>query len=150
MPSPVCVDASLTVKLVLAEPYSAAARTLWERWERQGVERVVPALWGYEVASVVRKYGQRKMLTPDEEEEALRLLLNLPLQVVDMWGRHLEAWRLARDLSMTVAYDAHYLLLAQDLGVEFWTGDKRLWRTVRGRFDWVHWIGELRGGEASS
>ena len=79
MPLPVCVDASLTVKLVLVEPYSEEARSLWAEWERQGVERVVPTLWGYEVASVIRKHGQRGTVSPEDEEAALGLLLNLPL-----------------------------------------------------------------------
>ncbi len=147
MNSRVCVDASLVVKLALTEPHSAEARALWAEWDRRGVARVAPTLWGYEVASVVRKYGQRGTLTPDEEAEALDLLLNLPVQVVDMWPYHREAWALARDLDMTVAYDAHYLLLAQALSVEFWTGDKRLWNAVRGRFGWVRWIGELGESE---
>ena len=145
MPLPVCVDASLTVKLVLTEPYSEEARALWAEWERNRVERLVPTLWGYEVASVIRKHGRRGTLSPQDEEAALGLLLGLPVQVVDMWPYHRDAWRLARDLDMTVAYDAHYLLLAMELGVEFWTGDKRLWNRVRERFGWVRWIGELRG-----
>lgn len=106
------------------------------------MERVVPSLWGYEVAPVVCKREQRDDLTPQDEAEALYLLLNLPVVVVDMWPYHRDAWRLACDPGMTVPYDAHYLLLAQALGVEFWTGDKRLYKAVRERFGWVHWIGE--------
>ena len=143
---PVCVDASLTVKLVLPEQDSDLVRALWAEWERNGVERVVPTLWGYEVASVIRKHGRRGAVSPEEEEAVLDLLLNLPVRVVDMWPYHRDAWRLALDLGMTVTYDAHYLLLAQALGVEFWTGDKRLWNRVRDRFGWVRWIGELQGG----
>ena len=54
---PVCVDASFAVKLVLPEEHADRARDLWAEWERQKRERFAPALWGYEVASVVRKYG---------------------------------------------------------------------------------------------
>ena len=143
---PVCVDASLTIKLVLPEQDSDLARALWLEWEHRRVERVVPTLWGYEVASVIRKHGRRGTVSSEDEEAVLDLLLNLPVRVVAMWSYHYEAWRLARELDMTVAYDAHYLLLARELGVEFWTGDKRLWNRVRERFGWVHWIGELQGG----
>ncbi len=145
MSLPVCVDASLTVKLVLPEQDSDLARSLWAEWERQGVECIVPSLWGYEVASVVRKHGRRGTLTPQEEADVLNLLLNLPVRVVDMWPRHRDAWQLARDLDMTVTYDAHYLLLAQELGIAFWTGDKRLYNAVRGKLDYVRWIGEWEG-----
>ncbi len=143
MPSPICVDASLVVKLVFPEEYADRARALWAEWDRQGVERFAPALWGYEVASVVRKYGYRGLLTPEEEDQALRLLLGLPVQLVDMSALHRHAWALARELGMPVTYDAHYLLLAQALGAEFWTGDRRLYNQVRGRLDYVRWLGEL-------
>ncbi len=144
MPSPVCVDASLAVKLVLPEAYADQVWALWTKWEREGVERFAPTLWGYEVASVVRKYGHRGLLTPEEEHEALRLLLGLSIQLVDMASLHQDAWSLARELGMPVAYDAHYLLLAQILGAELWTGDRRLYNQVRGKLDYVKWIGDFR------
>ena len=143
---PVCVDASLMVKLALPEQDSGLVRNLWAEWERRAVPRLVPTLWGYEVASVIRKHGQRGTLSPQHEGEALDYLLSLPVQVVDMWGRHRDAWRLARDLGLTATYDAHYLLLARELGVEFWTGDRRLYNSVKGTLRWVRWIGELAEG----
>ena len=142
MPSPVCVDTSLTVKLALPEPFSDRVRQLWTRWDEQGVERYAPSLWGYEVTSVVRKYGRRGLLTPEEETAALDLLLGLPVQMVDMSGWHRQAWAMARELGLTVTYDAHYLLLAQVLGLTFWTGDRRLYHAVHGKLDFVRWIGE--------
>ncbi len=141
MPSAVCVDASLAAKLALPEEYADKARALWEEWERRGVERLVPTLWGYEIAAVVRKYGHRQWLTPEEEEETLRLLLNLPVRVVDMWPWHHKAGALARELGLSTSYDAHYLLLSRELGVAFWTGDRRLYNTVRKQVDFVRWIG---------
>ncbi|CAF0705010.1 PIN domain-containing protein [Candidatus Methylacidithermus pantelleriae] len=35
-----------------------------------------------------------------------------------------------RDAGITVTYDAHYLLVIEELSVEFWTDDKRLGYTV--------------------
>ena len=142
MSTPVCVDASFAVKLVLPEEHADRVRALWEEWDRQGVERFAPALWGYEVASVVRKYGHRGLLTSEEEDEALRLLLGLPIHLVDMSALHQNAWALARDLGMPVTYDAHYVLLAQVLGAELWTGDRRLYRQTQPRLDYVRWVGE--------
>ncbi len=141
MPTPICVDASFVVKLVLPEEHADKVRALWAAWERQGVERYAPALWGYEVASVVRKYGHRGLLTAQEEAEALRLLLELPIHLVDMSALHQNALHLAQDLGMPVTYDAHYLLLAQLLGAELWTGDGRLYHQTQGKLDYIRWVG---------
>lgn len=91
MPSSVCIDASLAVKLVLPEEHADRARALWMEWVRQGTECFAPVLWGYEVASVVRKYGHRGSLTPEEKDEALRLLLGSSIQIVDMSTLHRNA-----------------------------------------------------------
>ena len=40
------------------------------------------------------------------------------------------------------AYDAQYLALADLLGCELWTADRRLVSAVAGKLPWVRWIGE--------
>ena len=44
------------------------------------------------------------------------------------------------------AYDSHYLALAAILGLEFWTGDERLYNTVKHRLPWVKWLGDYQPG----
>jgi hypothetical protein len=46
------------------------------------------------------------------------------------------SWR--RPLSLPAAYDAHYLALAERVGAEFWTTDRRLANKVREALPWVH------------
>jgi predicted nucleic acid-binding protein len=40
------------------------------------------------------------------------------------------------------AYDAQYLALADLLGCELWTADRRLVSAVGDKLPWVRWIGE--------
>jgi len=51
---------------------------------------------------------------------------------------HRRALQLAEALSLPAAYDAHYLALAERVGAEFWTTDRRLANKVREALPWVH------------
>lgn len=52
-------------------------------------------------------------------------------------GMHQLAFALAADLNLPAAYDAHYLVLAELLGCEFWTDDQSLLRQTRDRLPYV-------------
>jgi len=47
---------------------------------------------------------------------------------------------IARKYGLKASYDAYYLALAEQLGAEFWTADRRLSRAVQSHLDWVHLI----------
>lgn len=49
------------------------------------------------------------------------------------------------DYGLPAVYDAIYLALADQLGYEFWTADRRLIRIVAGKLDNVRWIGDFTG-----
>ena len=44
---------------------------------------------------------------------------------------------------LPAAYDAHYLALADLLGCEFWTDDRRLLRQVSHDLLFVRWLGDF-------
>lgn len=47
---------------------------------------------------------------------------------------HDRALSLATRFTLPATYDAHYLALAEELGCEFWTADKRLAGATDGAF----------------
>ena len=49
---------------------------------------------------------------------------------VDASDLNLHALHLARRFGLPACYDAHYMALAERLGVEFWTCDERLVKKV--------------------
>ena len=49
-----------------------------------------------------------------------------------------SAWKLVRRFNRPTVYDAFYLALAQEEGCPFWTGDKRLYYTVKRQLKWIH------------
>ncbi len=139
--SKICVDASLALKLVLSEHDSEAAQEEWQNWIGTGVEIVAPDLFMYETASVLRNRVHRKEITQSEADEALQILATLEITYYQPAGMQQAAWELARRLNRPTVYDAFYLALAQEERCPFWTGDKRLYNSVKSQLNWVHVLG---------
>jgi len=136
----VVVDANVALALAVELPYSAAAQTRMERWQEAGTQLFAPALWAYEITSTLRKLVKQGHLTPQEGQGALQDLLALGIQLVSpTTALILTAYSWAERLEQTVAYDAAYLALAEQEGVELWTGDRRLANSARSHgVTWIH------------
>jgi predicted nucleic acid-binding protein len=138
------VDANLTVALVLPTPYSAQAQALWERWHAEAVDVFAPDLWVYEITSALRKAVSITGMPSQEAEAHLETLMRLGVQLVPPTPELSQlALQWAERLGQTVAYDGHYLALAETLGGDFWTADRRLADSAGDAVLWVHWIGEV-------
>lgn len=139
MPTPVCVDASLVVKLLLRERFSDAARALWDQWAREGMELVVPPLFFAEVSSVLRQNVFLGRVESNEGDELFEAFLDyrvVPTAPPELYPR---AWELAKRYNQRRAYDAQYLAVADIVGCPLWTGDERLANVVNA--PWVRYIG---------
>lgn len=140
----VVVDASLAVKWVLEEPYTAEAVGLLAVWEEREVDILVPALLPYEVSNALFKRVRRGELTVEEAKEGLEAVLAaLPAPAEPWCTLYARALEVAHRFGRSASYDAHYLALAELEGCELWTADERLWNTVKGELSWVRWVGEL-------
>jgi predicted nucleic acid-binding protein len=136
----VVLDSNLGVALVIPLPYSEAAIYQMQQWLISDVELIVPTLWSYEVVSTLRKASVAMKLSAEQMTIALQSIFALQIQEVPptplLHQRSLE-WSIL--LNQTVAYDAAFLALAESLGAEFWTADRRLVNTVRALgIGWVH------------
>ncbi len=139
----VCVDASLVIKLVVEEAYSHEARTLWRTWQNNNQRISAPQLLLYEVTSVLRKHITRGLHTYKESRQALQLLLAFNIHYLEPVDFHIRASDLADQLGRPVAYDTHYLALAEHLACDFWTADERLTNAVQSTLPWVKWLGQI-------
>lgn len=135
------VDASLALKWLMEEPYSAETTELLEKWRRHGQRLIAPALFLYEVTNAIAKRMQRRQLTLEQGKEGLEFFLEAGPIVMQLGGLHVRALELMERFRMPAAYDAHYLALAQWRRCECWTADERLWNMVKSEFPWVRWIG---------
>ena len=133
----ICVDASLVVRLV-ADPQDETVQQLVEQWHSSGRQLVAPTLLHYEVTNALHRYQQHGLMSGLAVQLAQKAALSLPLQLVGNPDLHQQALILASQFELPATYDAHYLALAETLGAEFWTADRRLVRKVKDAFPWVH------------
>jgi predicted nucleic acid-binding protein len=127
MPSTLVVDAGFALQLILPGPDQARLQAMVGDWRGSGVRLTAPALWLYEVTSAITKAVHLWVLTEAEGRLALRLLNGLEVSLIPPDAAQAalaHEWTLR--LRRTAAYDGFYLALAQTLGADLWTTDRRL------------------------
>lgn len=123
----VVVDASVAVKLLIAEADSTWALSL----ARSDATLVAPELLLSESGNALWKLTRRGLLTQAAEAGLYESLEALPLQIIPCGAiLHVAALRLANALGHPV-YDCLYLALALDRGAGLATADQRFVRVLR-------------------
>lgn len=142
-PAPeICVDASLAVKVVVAESDSDKADALFDQWANEGKQLIALLFFDVETDSILRqKAAVRKELTSEQAGAAFAKLRALPIQQVSVPAQRQRAWKIATEFGFTTVYDATYLALAELRGCEFWTADERLFNAVKDKLFFVKWLG---------
>jgi predicted nucleic acid-binding protein len=138
--SPLCVDANIVVRLVL-DVTTNPVDDLWRRWRRDGRGLVAPRLLRYEVTNALHQARRAGRLDDETAPAALRIAIGQPIRFYDDASLHDAALAIARRFNRPASYDSHYLALAEQLGIEFWTLDERLFNAVRHRLPWVRLVG---------
>ena len=131
MTASLVVDATCAVLLVVPGPDQARYEELFGAWNRAGYDLYAPGLWIYEVTSALCKGVRFGGLTAAEADGCLTQALNLGVQLVapdQEQVRAAFAW--TAQLQRAAAYDSFYLALAESLGCELWTADRRLCNAV--------------------
>jgi predicted nucleic acid-binding protein len=123
----VVIDANLALALVLPLPYVLRATELYDQWILSRVPLYVPLLWEYEVTSSVRKAVALSAIASVDGDDALERVLRLSVKRITP-DRAMNASALvwAERLGQIAAFDAQYVALAERLGAELWTADRRL------------------------
>lgn len=132
-------------RLLEAEQHQALVE-IAEQEARSISDLVAPVLLEYEIAAILRKAVVAQWLTTDLALEAVGEILALNVRCVAPTAYlHQRALRWAYRLGHSKAYDAHYLALAEQEGIELWTADRRLADGAQqAGVHWVHWIGQAR------
>ncbi|MCX8061788.1 MAG: type II toxin-antitoxin system VapC family toxin [Anaerolineales bacterium] len=123
----IVIDASIIVNLLVEQPLSNAAKQWMRTQQSLGAQFYAPAHWIAEVASALRFAVFSQVLDAEDAKILIGLLPELPLATIipnaEMLRSSLE-W--AKRLGQSKAYDSQYLALAEHLGAEFWSADRRL------------------------
>ncbi len=138
----VIVDASVSLKWALNdEEYVAQAVALRDAAIRERrFQMLAPSLWVYEVANGLIVAARWMCIDVATGEEALRHILALGVRLVD--PAPVDVYQEAEQSGIAV-YDAAYLTLARAVNAPLWTGNRRLYETVRGQTNLVRWIGDF-------
>ena len=143
-----CVDANFVVKLVTNPSETSPHLILWDQWEQSQTQIISVTLLCYEITNVFHRMRRAGQLLDTEAQQSLNNALNLPIR---LYGDHAvagepdrqlhqQAFEMAQQFNLPAAYDSHYLALAQRFQADFYTGDKRLFNTVRSTLPWIHLV----------
>ena len=136
------VDASVGIKLFLAEEGSDAADVLFAQLAQSPPARFyVPDLFYSECANILWKYVRRFGYPAGNARQDVADLLALRLQTVSTADVLAPALALALQYDIT-AYDACYAALAQQLDLPLVTADSPLRRKLAGSGIAIHILGE--------
>ena len=134
----IVVDASLAVKWLLPEEFSTEARALFSQWASQQVRMVGVHLLPMEVANTLH----RRSVSAGDATRLMANFLRYGVELICDPAFHARAIELASELRQGAVYDAHYLALAESLGCEMWTADRRFHRIAADASYPVHWVGD--------
>ena len=136
------VDASVVLKWQLSDEEDVAqAVALRDAFLVDGaVELHAPMLLAYELTSAIRTAERRSRVPVDMATDALDNLLASGIELHDPEPR--ATLLLARRLGIS-GYDAAYVALAAELGIDCWSADERLVRAASEQVSYVRSISEF-------
>lgn len=119
----IVVDASVGIARVRPEVASLAVRQAFTAWSLRGSRLLVPPIFWLEVVNAL---GGKHRCTASEIAEALREIDELGIETVDIGRPELLLVADTMERHRMPAYDAAYLVIAQQLGAPLATLDRKL------------------------
>jgi len=138
--SEICLDADLVLRNLDSDPEPAISG-FWRALERDRTVLHAPSLLRYEVIDQVHRLQKAGKLSVEAAGRMLTTAFQLPIIFHNGDALHLRAFHLAAQYGLPATYDAHYLALAERLGIDFWTTKVRLFEAVGERLPWVRLVG---------
>jgi predicted nucleic acid-binding protein len=137
------IDASLVIKAILPNEENTACQAALA--ELTAARLAAPALWVYEITSTFAKAVHFGQITQEEGSAAIHQALALGVEIIPPdETQSLLAFQWTLKLKRAAAYDSFYLAIAEALEADFWTADRRLFRSLEAeKPGWLHWVGEM-------
>lgn len=137
------VDASVAVKIFIAEEFSDVAQKLFQdAGRRRGWRLFIPDLFYSECTNIFWKHVRYLGYPVAQARESLDDLRGLDLIQLPVTSLMQDSLELALEHEIS-AYDASYVALARAFSLPFITADRKLVRKLEGRDTEIHWLGDL-------
>ena len=137
----IVIDASLVVKLLVIEQFSAQAMRLANSWNARGIRLAAPDFIHAEVISALYKKIPAQIISGYIAKTLMVRFYQMGIELHPSDWLHNRAIDLALELRQRMPYDSHYLALAESLNCDFWTADRPLYRAAQPHHPRVQWIG---------
>ncbi len=139
----IVIDASVVLKWFLAdEEYSQPALVLLNKYVSFELEIVAPSLLEYEVLNGLQIAKKRGRIEQDKTIMAVEGFLCLEIEKKDISSFYPRIMHFSEAYNLTV-YDASYLAVADEKGIELVTADKNLYNRVKKDLKWIKWLGNI-------
>jgi predicted nucleic acid-binding protein len=127
MTSYVVLDAGFVFKSLIPNPQRTQILQMLLQWKQERRVFCAPSLWLYELTSILTKMTHFDELTEQDAQDSLAAGLDLGVElIVPDAEQTKKAFLWTRRLKRVAAYDSFYLALAESLGCDLWTVDKKL------------------------
>ncbi len=128
----IVLDANALVVLALDQQRASAVERLLHTWKDQGEDLHAPGLLQYETASALAQAVAAGQLPAAEVPEACQRIAAIPI-ILHHDQDAAAVIAMTQQLERKSAYDAAYIVLAQQLNTELWTLDGKLARNAKPR-----------------
>jgi predicted nucleic acid-binding protein len=126
------LDANALVVLALDRRRAVAIEKLLRTWKAEGEELHAPVLLRYEIASALALAVSAGQLEPEAVADATQRIDSVPI-VLHQPKDTPAVVAMTQRLERRSAYDAAYVVLAEELDTQLWTLDGRLARNAVSR-----------------
>ena len=127
----VVLDANAAVALALDQERAPAVAERLREWEEAGEGLHAPSLFRFEVANALTRNVVAGQIEPDDAKVAWQRIVAMGISLHGLTEGP-AVISVARKLKRESAYDAAYIVLAQELGGELWTLDRPLANNAAG------------------
>ena len=138
------LDATVALKWQFEdEEGTSAAMALLEDFIEGRIELITPTLFPYEILGAINVAINRKRIGEEAGYRAMNYITSLGIELRSFDNLIGTAFYMARQYGLS-SYDCAYLALAEKEKCDFFTGDKKLFNSIKNRLPWIKWIGDYR------